>query len=634
MSPSLRLEVLLPAGWTDLLSPTHSISWTRAAMDVSTLTAVILDARLDPSMADTLRSGRQIRLMTATLDGWRYLYSGKVSQAKVSYPRLDRQVPDAKRARIEISAVDAMQAFGTTVEPRSVATAGELRTLLAGSGLPWRVNGTSTPGPASPLVVAYNEGSFLADQIAITRDTLSGYAWVANDGALDFFTPDAMPTVPVAAFSDAARSGLSYSAVDVSYDSADVLDEVSVEFLRYKPVAEATESVTYGPYRRPGSDGTNAKTFTIVGTTEDPAAIEAFALSVLARNNAAQIRPVSMSTPVRNVDERTAAAAMEPCALVRVAYEQRLDAMVRVETAEHTVTANADARSRFGDGLAWTTSYTFGPPEAVARPQRLALVKNAPVQNRLEATEYTAATASVTAIAASGAAAEAQVDASDAQDRTMGYKPSSPQTEITGPRVRMAQRGGRGYLDFIGETVSAYISAVIDGSDQVLRLDSGSDDTNPGTSLVLRATNGIREAIVRGDKLRSFGQIVAEAGAVVRNGLKVESGAVEFLGNAGVRLDTWFQHQRGTTRWYGARDGSVVRTMNADGRTTIAHDFPVTPTKVHVGLVGSGDAVFYYPHVVGKNASDFTVEVRRRSTEAIANGMEFRIDYSLSSTDV
>lgn len=77
--------------WADVLGPTHEISISRGELDVSTLTATILDAELDPVVSDTIRPGAEVRLRVATerngLRVWEPIYTGKANKATATYGR-------------------------------------------------------------------------------------------------------------------------------------------------------------------------------------------------------------------------------------------------------------------------------------------------------------------------------------------------------------------------------------------------------------------------------------------------------------------------------------------------------------------------------------------------------------------
>lgn len=175
-------------GYTNIIGPTHEIKIVREGLNVGTLNATILDTSLDPSTADLIRPGRKCRLMVFS-DGsgtWEPLYTGKINEADVTY---DLKATDPNKvSRIFISAVDNTATLANTSRPDGVGTIAALPYVLEGAGVPWNVNGNGNQ-VSSAVVVSNNDNASALDQIAITRDSKSGYAWIDRNNVLQAWDP-------------------------------------------------------------------------------------------------------------------------------------------------------------------------------------------------------------------------------------------------------------------------------------------------------------------------------------------------------------------------------------------------------------------------------------------------------------
>lgn len=176
------LGSLVPTVWRNVLGPTHDIKIDRESLNLGTLTADILDATLDPSQTTALRPGRRVRLLVFRefFDTWESLFTGKADRLDVTY---DEKVTPPKPPRISLVALDPTQPLAAARRPEGVATVAELPYVLEGAGVPWRVNGSSNQ-VASATVVSINDNATALDQVAITRDTALGYAFVDRKGVL------------------------------------------------------------------------------------------------------------------------------------------------------------------------------------------------------------------------------------------------------------------------------------------------------------------------------------------------------------------------------------------------------------------------------------------------------------------
>ena len=175
------LGSLVPTNWRNVMGPSHTIEIERQGLDLGTLDAEILDASLDPSQSNQLRPGRRVRLLVAQPDGtWEPLFTGKADALDVTY---DEKAVPPKPPRISLAAVDGTTPLTTARRSRGVATVAELPGLLEGAGVPWNVNGSGNQ-VASFVAVSDNDNATALDQVAITRDTVLGAAWVDRRGVL------------------------------------------------------------------------------------------------------------------------------------------------------------------------------------------------------------------------------------------------------------------------------------------------------------------------------------------------------------------------------------------------------------------------------------------------------------------
>jgi microcystin-dependent protein len=290
---SSNLAFIEPVPYLNVLGPTHDIKVVRESLNIGTLTATILDATLDPSQDDLIRPGRRVRLQALVGDVWETFFTGKATEASVTYHYKDPYVPDQKRARIVLEAVDATADLANQNRSEGVATIDDLPYVLEGCGVPWNVNGSGDQVP-SAIVAAVNENASALDQIAVTRDSVLGHAWVDRLGVLqahDDISAIGSGMIPRSAYSD----------IDLSYNTARCINEVWIKFLRYNPSTLQTEEVPYGPYRDETSIaawGVRSAEFTVQGIAEETANLQAYADAILAANGTPEVRCNSVTVPI------------------------------------------------------------------------------------------------------------------------------------------------------------------------------------------------------------------------------------------------------------------------------------------------------------------------------------------------
>lgn len=193
-----QLPFVEPVQFVNVLDKANEVSIVREELNLGTLTAAVLSEDLDPSVADTIRPGRRVRFTALRSDTLTFepLITGKVLNADVSYDLLRKadRPADTKWARITLTMADPVQALAAASRPKGVGKISDLAYVLEGCGVPWVVNGDSNQ-IASATVVSRNEDAKAIDQIAITRDSELGYAWVDRYGVLQAWSALSNPSV-------------------------------------------------------------------------------------------------------------------------------------------------------------------------------------------------------------------------------------------------------------------------------------------------------------------------------------------------------------------------------------------------------------------------------------------------------
>lgn len=286
----------LPPPTLDILGPSHDLTITREGLNVGTLSAHIVDATLDPATSTLIRPGRAIRLMAfdADLGAWRHVFTGAVSAAQVTYDL--KRSEEAKRAEIELAATDNGAALANQNRADGYATIDELPAVLEGCGVPWNVNGSGAQVTGATLA-AINENASALDQVAVTRDSVLGYAWVDRMGTLQAWDRDRISGTVLASPLDENV----YRDVVVGYNTEALINEVRLKFLRLNPGDGTSEEVPYGPYRDEESIrewGVRSAEFTIQGIAEELADLDDYAQAILDASAVPQVRLTQMDLTV------------------------------------------------------------------------------------------------------------------------------------------------------------------------------------------------------------------------------------------------------------------------------------------------------------------------------------------------
>lgn len=329
---SSNLSYIEPVPYLNILGVAHSSRVSRSELNAGTLAATILSRSLDPSQAPILRPGRRARL-TALVDGtWETVIGGKLLEADVTYAVKDPGIPADRQARISIVLVDPNQQVANAGRPEGVATIDELPYVLEGVGVPWNVNGSGNQ-VTTATVTTYNENAKALDQVALTRDTTLGYAWMSRVGVLNAWDRDQIPTgSPVVLDED------DYSDIDLSFSTKDVINEVQITVQSVGTDGSTTETI-YGPYTDDESIetwGRYRKDFTVTGL--DSAAVDAHAAAILAAAATPRIRVNSITVPLNTLERMEARATLDLYDEVRVLVSSLgVDDLLRITSLDHNI---------------------------------------------------------------------------------------------------------------------------------------------------------------------------------------------------------------------------------------------------------------------------------------------------------
>ena len=348
--------------WTNVLGSSHTIDTQRDELDQGTLTATIYDSTLDPATNTLIRPGKRCRLQ-ALVDGvWENLFTGKLDNPSTIYNVKDPSLPDGKRTEIKLLAHDAASALVNERRANGVATIPELPAVLLGAGVPWNINGsTATIDPDTAVVVAVNESASALDQVAITRDSVLGYAWIDRDGTLQAWDADLIPTTVAASLSET-----DYSDLNLDFDLGRCINSVKVRLTRINPGSGDTEEIELGPYENAASMrewGPRRAEFRVQGFAES--LVDDYAAAILAANSTPAKRINWVELPLRTVAEVEAKALLDLYDLVESSNTRGavVDQAARVTSVRHVITADVNL------GGKWLMTVGFSTDGSVAVPQ-------------------------------------------------------------------------------------------------------------------------------------------------------------------------------------------------------------------------------------------------------------------------
>lgn len=374
-----NLGYVPPPGFTDILSPTCHIDISREPLNVGSITATILSASLDPATASIIRPGKKVRCYTHGTDGLysraTALFTGEVSpETRVAYELKDPETPAEKRVRISLVVQDANADLAQVSRPygyyATPGTSNELAAIthaLEGAGVPWNVNGQkdlSAYDDIGRIPVSFNENASVLDQLVLTRDSFGAYAWL---NALGILHVDSSPQAGIPGYTVIELDESRYSDFDLSFNTGDCINEVSIDYLRHNPNTGQTETVKYGPYRDEASRrewGPHGATFTVHGIPEDD--LPAFAQAILDKNSTPLLRVNSVTVPIRTLADVSNAGAMalanadlyQTCRLVNAT--KGIDQTSYITSVKHTIKAGE-----------WIMVLGFTPTSFAAAPSKI-----------------------------------------------------------------------------------------------------------------------------------------------------------------------------------------------------------------------------------------------------------------------
>lgn len=353
-----------PIAWVDVLGTTHDITVTREGMNVGSLTAHIVDSTLDPSQSSIVRPGRAVQLLARDDDGdvWRPLFTGTTAHAVCQY--MPDRVDEAKRCDIELSAIDNVQKLANQKRGEGVATVVELPYVLEGCGVPWNVNGSGSGVPVA-TVVSTSDTATALDQVAVTRDSQLGLAWVNRMGVLYAIDRAHVPVDPLVLLDEAA-----YVDIGISFDSQTLVNEVTVHLLVFD--GEETTEVAHGPYRDEASIatwGVASADYTVQGMADDEPTIAAYAQQILTANSTPVVRLNGMQLHVDVTNDWSSVAS--PFAWLDL-YDVVAVTCERAGMADDPAQVVAVSHDISGPDSKWQMTLAFNAPTGSSSSARAA----------------------------------------------------------------------------------------------------------------------------------------------------------------------------------------------------------------------------------------------------------------------
>ncbi|MDQ6524330.1 tail fiber protein [Nocardioides sp. LHD-245] len=348
-----NLGYLDPVQYLNIIGESHQLRVVRPELQVGELDATIISRSLDPADSPLIRPGRRARLRALVAGQWKEIITGKLLSANVEYELKDPSVPNEKRARIKVSLVDAAQPLSQAKRPLGVSTIAELPWVLEGAGVPWSVNGSGNQVlTATPTT--FNDNASALTQLALTRDTRAGYAWISRPGVVNAWDAALLPSGSPLVLDEAA-----YSDLKVTYGTDDCINAVSITVQALGADGGSTSETTYGPYEDATSIATYGrflKEFTVTGLSKTQA--DALAAAVLAANKTPTRRVRSVTLPLNTVARLNAHALIDLYDEVQVVNgEVSLSDTLRVTGIEHSIEARK-----------WLVTLTFATDGGVASP--------------------------------------------------------------------------------------------------------------------------------------------------------------------------------------------------------------------------------------------------------------------------
>lgn len=351
------LSYIVPRSYTDVLDTALEVSVTRHPLDVGTLGATVRDTNLDPAQTSAIRPGRHARLLARDPGGvYRDLYNGTLDQAVVAYDLKKRQ---GNQVRVSLSASDVNADLANQSAAQAVGTIAELPYVLEGKGVPWNVDGSGNQTP-SAVVRSTSDSANVLDQVALTRDSALGYAWTDVRGVLMARTDRAASYYSGEPY---VLDEGDYTDLEVSFDTAAVINVVTVIRQETNAATGEPEEVTYGPYVDAASKRewkARAATFTVTSNINPTT----YAAAVLAANSQPVLRVSGLSIPIRDqADVVPAKALLDLYAKVQVINAAKgIDQVLRVTSITHKISAKRWYMAVGFDALGAVASPAVQPP--------------------------------------------------------------------------------------------------------------------------------------------------------------------------------------------------------------------------------------------------------------------------------
>lgn len=357
-------EYAAPTQWADILdklSAKESIRIKREPLNAGFMKLVLTNNALDPAVSNALHSGKRVRLLAYDDDNAIYeqLFEGKIFSSAGTYAIHHHAPNDTEdTVRIDVLVVDPNAELTQEPEPRGTGAVLDLIELLEGKGYPWKVNGITNQFYSLPTWTVNDGDASILDQIMLTRDTKSAYAWVSKESVVTVQEEAYFDNTVYATFSDDNDvNKLGYEAIDATFVTDECINIINIKYL-YLDAGETVEAA-YGPFRLEDSIeqfGPNSKDITITGTlAEATAKINALVVNVFAKNGTPTTRCKKL---VFSADYKKAyqqAIRRDFYDIVKVEYRDRLDANLRIVSIEHDINA-----------VTWDIAFGFGSVDSIA----------------------------------------------------------------------------------------------------------------------------------------------------------------------------------------------------------------------------------------------------------------------------
>lgn len=354
-------DPLTEPDWVNIIGSTNKIDTERDELNAGFLNATIFDSALDPASTGLIRPGKRCRLQVLVDGVWEPLFTGLLDNPSTAYVVKDPRLPEVKRARIQLVANDPAANLASSPRPNGVGTIADLPAVLLGCGVPWNLNGsTAAIDPATATVVAVNDSASALDQVAITRDSVLGYAWIDRTGTTQVWDAAHLGTDVADTLDETV-----YSDVDPDFEVTRLINEVVVNLSRINPGTGETEEIAFGPYQAPDSIREwrrRRAEFRVQGVNE--ATIPDFAAAVFATNATPAKRINEVTVPLRTVSEVEAHALRDLYDLIDLSNDRAgiANQLSRVTTVKHSIVAN-------NNGGKWLMTLSFATEGTVAVPQ-------------------------------------------------------------------------------------------------------------------------------------------------------------------------------------------------------------------------------------------------------------------------